>query len=96
MRRVDRDVALVKLAKVATGVIEFVLLHLGDLALGLQDLAIAMLQLHQFLDDRAETLLVQDWIKPGGNFCDAGLEREFRSLTLIHIRPGTGAHGLAL
>ena len=96
MGRISRDITLVKLAKIATGMIEFVLLHLGDLALCLQDFAIAMLQLHQFLDDRAEALLVQHGIKPGGNFRDAGLECEFCRLTLIHIRPGPGAHGLAL
>ena len=96
MGRISRDITLVKLAKIATGMIEFILLHLGNLTLRLQNLAIAMLQLHQFLDDRAEALLVQHGIKPGGNLRDAGLECEFCRLTLIHIRPGTGAHGLAL
>ena len=55
-----------KLAEVASGVIEFVLLHLGDLTLRLQNLAIPTLQLHQLLDDRAEALLVQDEVKPRG------------------------------
>lgn len=95
MCRIRRNVALVKLAKIPTGVIEFILLHLGNLTLRLQNLAIAMLQLHQLLDDRAEALLVQNGVEPRGYFRDAGLEREFRRLTLIHIRPGTGAHGLA-
>ena len=64
MRGIRRNVALVKLAKISTGVIEFILLHLGNLTLRLQNLAIAMLQLHQFLDDRAEALLVQNGVEP--------------------------------
>ena len=43
MWRVGGNVALMKLAEVAAGVIEFVLLHLGNLTLGLQHLAIPTL-----------------------------------------------------
>ena len=95
MWRVGGNVALMKLAEVAAGVIEFVLLHLGDLTLRLQQFAIPTLQLHQLLDDREEALLVKVGIKPGGNLRDAWLEREFRGLALVHLRPGTSAHGLA-
>ena len=95
MRAGLRHVGIMNLSQLAAGPVQFLLLPPAGLALFLDSFAVAMLQVHQLLDERTKLFFVGQGIQSLRDLDDPRLQAGFGRLVLLDMRPRARLNGFA-